>query len=105
MIESERPDGRIDRYSIDAAGQLTAYTDPAQRITRLRYDRSGRLIQRVDALGHTVEFGYDAYGRLLHLSNENHECYRFERDALHEEVLRTQGALHTRSRCYRQATR
>ncbi|KAF6687459.1 RHS repeat protein, partial [Pseudomonas sp. EKM23D] len=78
----ERPDGRIDRYDIDAAGQLTAYTDPAQRITRLRYDRSGRLIQRVDALGHSVAFSYDAYGRLLHLSNENHEHYRFEWDAL-----------------------
>ncbi|WP_286842954.1 RHS repeat-associated core domain-containing protein, partial [Pseudomonas sp. PGPPP1] len=72
----------IDRYDIDAAGQLIAYTDPAQRITRLRYDRSGRLIQRIDALGHTVEFGYDAYDRLLHLSNENHERYRFEWDVL-----------------------
>ncbi|MGY2327114.1 hypothetical protein ACW9I4_06845 [Pseudomonas sp. SDT2931_S440] len=82
MIESQRPDGRIDRYDIDVTGQLIAYTDPAQRITRLRYDRSGRLLQRVDALGHSVEFGYDAYGRLQHLSNENHERYRFEWDAL-----------------------
>ncbi|MBL4979891.1 RHS repeat domain-containing protein [Pseudomonas fluorescens] len=81
LIESQRPDGRVDRYDIDAVGQLTAYTDPTQRITRLRYDRIGRLIQRVDALGHSVEFGYDAYGRLLHLSNENHERYCFEWDA------------------------
>ncbi len=40
------------------------------------------LIQRVDALGHSVEFGYDAYGRLQHLSNENHQRYRFEWDTL-----------------------
>ncbi|WPO00208.1 PAAR domain-containing protein [Pseudomonas sp. MUP55] len=98
LVESERPDGRIDRYDIDAAGQLTAYTDPVQRITRLHYDRSGRLIQRVDALGHTVAFGHDACGRLLHLSNENHERYRFEWDAL--DRLQAQHDLDGSGRIY-----
>ena len=65
LMKSVDPQGGEWSYSYDdigrlAAGQLIAYTDPAQRITRLRYDRSGRLIQRIDALGHTVEFGYDA---------------------------------------------
>ena len=128
LIESERPDGRIDRYDIDAAGQLTAYTDPAQRITRLRYDRSGRLIQRVDALGQLLsetnsagllQYDYDELGNLQTLTlpdqrQLNHLYYGsghlhqinlggrvisdFERDSLHDEVLRTQGALHTRTR-------
>nr|WP_256586993.1 RHS repeat domain-containing protein [Pseudomonas sp. GW456-12-1-14-TSB6] len=52
----------------------------------------------MDALGHKVRFSYDAYGRLLHLSNENHERYRFEWDAL--DRLLAQQALDGSGRIY-----
>ncbi|HHJ1306129.1 TPA: RHS repeat domain-containing protein, partial [Pseudomonas putida] len=54
LVESERPDGRIDRYEIDVAGQLTRYIDPAQKTLQFRYDPSGRLVERTDAMGYSV---------------------------------------------------
>ncbi|MCX2685080.1 RHS domain-containing protein [Pseudomonas sp. DCB_AW] len=75
-------DGRLDRYEVDIAGQLTRYIDPAQKKLQCRYDRSGRLIERTDAMGYSVKFSYDAYGRLLQLTNENNESYRFGWDKL-----------------------
>ncbi|MEN5203145.1 RHS repeat domain-containing protein [Stenotrophomonas sp. TWI700] len=51
LIESERPDGHLDRYERDSAGQIIGYTDPAQQTTRYHYDLSGRVKQRTDAQG------------------------------------------------------
>ncbi|WP_421558400.1 hypothetical protein [Pseudomonas canadensis] len=93
-----RPDGRIDRYQRNLAGQLTDYIDPANLRTQYHYDPSGRIQQRIDALGHKVRFSYDAYGRLHQLSNENDEAYRFKWDAL--DRLSTQIDLDDSYRVY-----
>ncbi len=45
LVESERPGGRIDRYEIDVAGQLTRYVDPAQKTLQFRYAPSDRLVE------------------------------------------------------------
>nr|WP_268747034.1 RHS repeat domain-containing protein [Pseudomonas monteilii] len=41
----------MDRYEVDAAGQLMRYIDPAQKKLQFRYNRSGRVVERLDASG------------------------------------------------------
>ena len=81
LLQSQLPDGRIERHLRDSGGLLTGYTDPAGYTTTYQYDRRGQVRQRLDAHQRQVQFSYDAYGRLQALTNENGESYHFAWDA------------------------
>ena len=74
---SETNSAGLLQYQYDELGNLETLTLPDQRQLNHLYYGSGHL--------HQINLG----GRVIS---------DFERDALHEEVLRTQGALHTRTR-------
>ena len=80
------------RYEHDAAGRLTAHTDPAGhrtrftrdgggRLTRVdspdagtihqKFDRTGRLVERTDATGARLAWIFDPIGRLLRERAQN----------------------------------
>ena len=119
LVARRTADG-ITRYEYDLADRLVglSFTDLGAQVQRLHfcYDSAGQLLSEGwgdERLG----FDYDSLGNLQTLTladgrRVNHLYYGsghlhqvnldgriicdFERDELHEEVLRTQGALHTR---------
>ncbi len=112
---------RSTRYGYDLAGQLTeAINDHGSRIT-LAYDALGQLIAETslgtngaptalahvyDALGNriqstlptgeTVNWLYYGSGHLHQINVDGHLISDIERDGLHREIERTQGALTSR---------
>ena len=112
---------RTTRYGYDLAGQLTeAINDHGSRIT-LAYDALGQLMGETslgtngaptslahvyDALGNriqstlptgeTVNWLYYGSGHLHQINVDGHLISDIERDGLHREIERTQGALTSR---------
>ncbi|MCU1785546.1 RHS domain-containing protein, partial [Pseudomonas sp. 13B_2.1_Bac1] len=118
----KRTDDGVTEYAYDTADNLLAisFTDNQGDQQRLdySYDALGQLLSETNSAGE-VKYAYDELGNLetLTLPDQrqlNHLYYGsghlhqinlggrvisdFERDSLHEEVLRTQGTLHTRTR-------
>lgn len=52
-------------YAWDAAGRLTAATDPHSNVTAYAYDEFGRVAAVTNPLGHAVGYEYDADGNLV----------------------------------------
>ncbi|MGY2232387.1 hypothetical protein ACW9IX_24475 [Pseudomonas tolaasii] len=121
MLRKTTDDGVTD-YAYDAADNLLAITFKAhngeQQQLKFRYDALGQLLTETSHAGE-LGYHYDALGNLetLTLPDQrqlNHLYYGsghlhqlnlngrvicdFERDQLHDEVLRTQGNLLTRTR-------
>ena len=118
----KRTDDGVTAYAYDNADNLLAisFTDNQGDQQRLdyTYDTLGQLLSETNSAG-LLQYDYDELGNLQTLTlpdqrQLNHLYYGsghlhqinlggqvisdFERDALHDEVLRTQGALHTRTR-------
>ena len=118
----KRTDDGVTEYAYDTADNLLAisFTDTQGDQQRLdyTYDAVGQLVSETNSAG-LLQYDYDELGNLQSLTlpdqrQLNHLYYGsghlhqinlggrvisdFERDSLHEEVLRTQGALHTRTR-------
>ncbi|MCP3999121.1 MAG: RHS repeat protein, partial [bacterium] len=51
-------------YDRDAAGKITAVTDPLGSTWTREYDDAGRLTRQVGPAGTTLDFGYDAHFRV-----------------------------------------
>lgn len=121
LIRKQTDDGVTD-YDYDDADNLLSirFTDLQGQAHSLayRYDPLGQLLSETSSAG-VLQYRYDALGNLetLTLPDQrqlNHLYYGsghlhqinvggrvisdFERDTLHEEVLRTQGRLQTRTR-------
>ncbi|MDH5858728.1 DUF6531 domain-containing protein, partial [Lampropedia aestuarii] len=115
-----QPQVRSTRYTYDAMGRLLHAANDSGSRTHLAYDLLGQLRQeerigqglhsllqhRYDALGNRIQTSlpdgrnihwlhYGA-GHLHQIHVDGHLICDFERDALHREVLRTQGALTSR---------
>ena len=94
--DPQAPDGfYILEYTYDARGQLLSETSPAGEFA-YRYDALGNLLNTTLPDGQSL-------GRLYYGSGHSHQIHvngetlvDIERDTLHREVMRTQGALHSR---------
>jgi len=69
-------------YDWDAAGRLTAATDPHSNVTAYAYDEFGRVAAVTNPLGHAVGFEYDADGNLVRVVDELGAETRLDHDAL-----------------------
>ncbi|MFG0410010.1 RHS repeat-associated core domain-containing protein [Pseudomonas sp. FYR_11] len=121
LLSKLTEDGTTD-YRYDAAGNLVSITftdnQGEQRQLDYRYDPAGQLLSETNSAG-LLQYCYDELGNLqtLNLPDQRELNYLyygsghlhqinldgrvisdFERDALHDEVLRTQGSLVTRTR-------
>nr|WP_264083105.1 RHS repeat-associated core domain-containing protein [Pseudomonas salmasensis] len=121
LLRKTTDDGITD-YAYDTADNLLAITFKAhngeQQQLKFRYDALGQVLSESSDAG-DLQYAYDALGNLetLTLPDQrqlNHLYYGsghlhqlnlngrvvcdFERDQLHDEVLRTQGSLLTRTR-------
>ncbi|CAB5707770.1 Cell wall-associated polypeptide CWBP200 [Delftia tsuruhatensis] len=118
--EQAQPQYRTTRYAYDEIGRLLEATNGQGSRTRLAYDLLGQLLEETrtgQGLHHSLRHQYDALGnrtqtqlptgqRLhwlyygsghLHQINLDGQVISdMERDALHRETQRTQGALHSR---------
>ncbi len=52
-------------FNYDAAGNLTASTNPLSGMTTSTSNAQGLATERIDALGNRTALGYDSYGRLI----------------------------------------
>ena len=121
-LTRKRTDDGVTEYAYDNADNLLAisFTDNQGDQQRLdyTYDAVGQLLSETNSAG-LLQYDYDELGNLQTLTlpdqrQLNHLYYGsghlhqinlggrvisdFERDSLHEEVLRTQGSLLTRTR-------
>ena len=121
MLQKRTEDGVTD-YQYDTADNLLSieFTDKqgGKQQLQYRYDTSGQLLSETNSAG-LLQYHYDALGNLqtltlpdqrelnylyygsghLHQINLDGQVISdFERDTLHDEVLRTQGSLITRTR-------
>ena len=89
----------LTRAAYDLLGQLTAETRTGQGLlSRLKhqYDPLGNRIQTELPNGQQLSWLYYGSGHLHQISLDGHTVSDIERDALHRETLRTQGALQSR---------
>ncbi|AZE66419.1 RHS repeat protein [Pseudomonas synxantha] len=84
-------------YTYDALGQLLSEPNSAG-LLQYDYDELGNLQTLTLPDQRQLNHLYYGSGHLHQLNLNGRVICDFERDALHEEVLRTQGALHTRTR-------
>lgn len=84
--------GRTRQYGYDSHGNLLWQQDPLGRETQYQYDPEVLPDQR--ELNHL----YYGSGHLHQINLNGRVISDFERDAVHDEVLRTQGKLVTRTR-------
>ncbi|WP_294738187.1 RHS repeat-associated core domain-containing protein [uncultured Pseudomonas sp.] len=87
---------RLD-YTYDALGQLLSETNSAG-LLEYQYDELGNLETLTLPDQRQLNHLYYGSGHLHQLNLSGRVISDFERDSLHNEVLRTQGALHTRTR-------
>lgn len=84
-------------FTWDKAGQLLSETSGAGEL-QYRYDELGNLEQLILPDQRAINHLYYGSGHLHQLNLSGRVICDFERDQLHDEVLRTQGQLHTRTR-------
>ncbi|WP_410481835.1 RHS repeat-associated core domain-containing protein [Pseudomonas plecoglossicida] len=83
-------------YSYDPAGQLLSETNSAG-LLQYRYDELGNLQPLTLPDRRELNYLYYGSGHLHQINLDGRVISDFERDALHDEVLRTQGNLITRT--------
>jgi len=84
-------------YTYDTTGQLLSETNSAG-LLQYRYDELGNLQTLTLPDQRTLNYLYYGSGHLHQINLNGRVISDFERDALHDEVLRTQGSLVTRTR-------
>ncbi|UVL06258.1 RHS repeat-associated core domain-containing protein [Pseudomonas sp. B21-047] len=84
-------------YTYDATGQLLSETNSAG-LLQYRYDELGNLQTLVLPDQRELNHLYYGSGHLHQINLNGRVISDFERDAVHDEVLRTQGQLVTRTR-------
>jgi len=84
-------------YTYDANGQLCSETNSAG-LLQYRYDELGNLQTIVLPDQREINHLYYGSGHLHQINLNGQVISDFERDAVHDEVLRTQGQLVTRTR-------
>ncbi|WP_167335971.1 RHS repeat-associated core domain-containing protein [Pseudomonas parafulva] len=84
-------------FSHDALGQLLSETTQAGRLA-YTHDALGNLQTLTLPDGRRLNHLYYGSGHLHQLNLDGRVICDFERDALHAEVLRTQGRIHTQTR-------
>jgi large repetitive protein len=71
---------RINWYSYDRAGNLTARTDAEGRVTRYAYDHLNRLVSVTDPDLKVTRYAYDRRDNLIALTDAQNQTTRFEYD-------------------------
>ncbi|MEG0245118.1 MAG: DUF6531 domain-containing protein, partial [Pseudomonas sp.] len=84
-------------YTYDATGQLLSETNSAG-LLHYRYDELGNLQTLTLPDQRKLNYLYYGSGHLHQINLNGRVISDFERDAVHDEVLRTQGSLITRTR-------
>ncbi|MBI6926736.1 PAAR/RHS domain-containing protein [Pseudomonas putida] len=84
-------------YTYDLIGQLLSETNSAG-LLQYRYDALGNLQTLTLPDQRNINYLYYGSGHLHQINLDGRVISDFERDALHDEVLRTQGSLITRTR-------
>ncbi len=121
-VDGRQPQYRLTRYEYDAAGRLTGAINDAGSRTELAYDPLDRLIEerrtgqglhtvlahRYDALGNRtattlpegrqINWLHYGSGHLHQINVDGRLVCDIERDPLHREIRRSQGALASRYR-------
>lgn len=84
-------------YPAAAPGEPPVKTPRHQRhsVVRHSHDELGNTLQTVLPQGQRLNYLYYGSGHLHHIHLDGHTISDFERDALHQETLRTQGQLRT----------
>ena len=99
LIEATNSQGSKTTLAYDLLGQLTAETRTGQGLLcslKHQYDPLGNRIQTELPNGQQLSWLYYGSGHLHQISLDGHTLSDIERDALHRETLRTQGALQSR---------
>ncbi|NYF43487.1 RHS repeat-associated protein [Streptosporangium sandarakinum] len=63
LIKSVAPGDKVTDYEVNAAGEITATTDPNLNKSTVAYDLAGRTVKVTDPLGNAAEAVYDLAGR------------------------------------------
>jgi YD repeat-containing protein len=84
-------------YTYDPAGQLLSETNSAG-LLQYRYDELGNLQTLTLPDQRNLNYLYYGSGHLHQINLDGRVISDFERDAVHDEVMRTQGNLITRTR-------
>lgn len=84
-------------YTYDATGQMLSETNSAG-LLQYHYDELGNLQTLTLPDQRKLNYLYYGSGHLHQINLNGRVISDFERDALHDEVLRTQGSLDTRTR-------
>nr|WP_225780685.1 RHS repeat domain-containing protein [Pseudomonas sp. Marseille-Q3773] len=84
-------------YSYDPAGQVLSETNSAG-LLQYRYDELGNLQTLTLPDQRKLNYLYYGSGHLHQINLDGRVISDFERDAVHDEVMRTQGSLITRTR-------
>ncbi|CAG8865801.1 hypothetical protein PS627_01720 [Pseudomonas fluorescens] len=97
-IRYDDADGNTETLGLDfdELGQLVA-EHSADGVLRHQYDELGNLTRTQLFDGRWVNRLYYGSGHLHQINLDGHVINDYERDRLHREIQRTQGALHTRS--------
>jgi YD repeat-containing protein len=96
FIDNQGEEQRLN-YSYDALGQLLSETNSAG-LLQYSYNELGNLETLTLPDQRQLNHLYYGSGHLHQINLDGRVISDFERDALHDEVLRTQGALLTRTR-------
>ncbi|KAB8180358.1 hypothetical protein FH608_051135, partial [Nonomuraea phyllanthi] len=62
LVKQTAPGGKVTTFTLNAAGEVKAVTDPATTVT-MAYDLAGRLTKTTDANGNATTAEYDLAGR------------------------------------------
>ena len=63
------PEGIVESFAWDSAGNLVSFTDGEGRTTSFSYDPCGRLVSRTNALGGVTAYAYSASGFLTNVTD------------------------------------
>jgi RHS repeat-associated protein len=99
LIEATTDGGARSVLAYDAVGQLRreeGLGQGARSVVQHRYDVLGNRVQSMLPDGRNLHWRYYGSGHLHQVQVDGHVICDIERDALHRERTRTQGALHSR---------
>jgi RHS repeat-associated protein len=126
VIRTERPDGSVETFVYDGAGNLVQETDGLGRVTAHEYDdlnrriatvfpdgtrrsrvfdAEGQLLESTDRAGRTTRYEYDAVGRLVREVRPDGSAIAFAYDPAGRQTSRTDALGNTETRVYDAAGR
>jgi len=98
LTARSNPMGEVESFEYDAAGNLTAIVDPLGARTEMDYDQRGLLVEKRLPDGGVVSFGYDHAGRQLMRIDPDGVLHETEYDELGRAVAeRINGELVSRT--------